>query len=302
MEIQINKIKVDKKQPRKTFNEESLKLLAESILGNGLITPIDVDEDYVIIDGERRFRAHKLAGLKTIPVRIVKLKKDNVERLKRQLISDLQNEDTPTGERYDAIVRLWRMSCPNETYGTATSAAWCKSIGLNPRLLRQSYEYISDKEKDPKAVEGISAGVWGQIRSLPEEEREEIKKELKETDEPFNKIVEQKKEQLKERKEREKIEGELEEKKKELSKREFKIVTDRERLFKIRDEILQANTDLNKLRSNVKWIRKTKFHLNTPAQKDNFIKFIEGASERARNWANELDDLRTEIEIEIIKE
>jgi len=300
MEIQINKIKVDKNQPRKTFNEESLKLLAESLLGNGLITPIDIDEDYIIIDGERRYRAHKLAGLKTIAVRVVKLKKDNVERLKRQLISDLLDEEMPTEESYDAIVKLWKMV--KSSMDDLEQKQFCNQIGISITTLTRALNYIGDKEENPEAVEGISAGVWREIRALPEEEREEIKKELKETKEPFHKIVEQKKQQLKENKEREKIEQELEEKKKELGKREFKIVTDRERLFKIRDEILQANTDLNKLRSNVKWIRKTKFHLNTPAQKDNFIKFIEGASERARNWANELDDLRTEIEIEIIKE
>ena len=300
MEIQINKIKTDKNQPRKTFNEESLKLLAESLLGNGLINPIDIDEDYIIIDGERRYRAHKLAGLKTIAVRVVKLKKDNVERLRRQLISDLLDEEMPTGERYEGIVKLLKMQ---GNVSAGTYGQFCKSLGISRNTLFRAKHWVEDKKRRPEEVEGFGANTWSEVRSIPKEEREEIKKELKETErEPFKKIVEQKKEQIKERKEREKIVQELEEKKKELGKREFKIVTDRERLFKIRDEIIQANTDLNKLRSNVKWIRKTKFHLNTPAQKDNFIKFIEGASERARNWANELDDLRTEIEIEIIKE
>ena len=72
----ISEIKPDKEQPRKTFEDESLKFLSESILSNGLITPIDIDEDGMIIDGERRWRAHKIAGLKEIEVRVVKLNKD----------------------------------------------------------------------------------------------------------------------------------------------------------------------------------------------------------------------------------
>ena len=107
----INEIKPDKEQPRKTFEDESLKFLSESILSNGLITPIDIDEDGIIIDGERRYRAYKLAGLKEIEVRVVKLKKDKVQRLKRQLISDLLDDKIPTEESYEAIVKLWKMEC-----------------------------------------------------------------------------------------------------------------------------------------------------------------------------------------------
>ena len=134
----ISEIKPDKEQPRKTFEDESLKFLSESILSNGLITPIDIDEDGIIIDGERRYKAHKLAGLKEIEVRVVKLKKDKVQRLKRQLISDLLDDKIPTEESYEAIVKLWKMVCPNEVYSSAISASFCKEIGLSQRLLRHA--------------------------------------------------------------------------------------------------------------------------------------------------------------------
>lgn len=65
-EILIDKIKPDKNQPRKTFDEEELKNLANSIIENGLLQPIEIDEENMIIDGERRWRAHKIAKKKTI--------------------------------------------------------------------------------------------------------------------------------------------------------------------------------------------------------------------------------------------
>ena len=292
----ISEIKPDPNQPRKTFDDKSLKFLAESILSNGLLYPIDIDENNLLIDGERRWKAHKLAKLKEIECRIVKIGGNGKVRLRRQLTSDFQDEDVPTEERYEALVKLYDME------GNPTKVVFCKELGIDVITLTRALNYIGDKRKNPEDVEGISAGVWREIRTLPKEEREEIKKELKETNEPFVKIVKQKKEQIKERKEKEKIEKELEETRKELSKREIKITTDRDRAFQMREEIIETQNHFNRLISNVRWAKKTKFFFNKPKDKDNFIEFLAGASERARKWADELDDLREKIEIEIVKE
>jgi ParB family chromosome partitioning protein len=68
--IPLNHIKVDANQPRKTFNEQSLRELAESIKKVGLLQPItvkkNVDGTYTLLQGERRFRAHRIAGIPTI--------------------------------------------------------------------------------------------------------------------------------------------------------------------------------------------------------------------------------------------
>lgn len=69
-ELPIDKLRVNPYQPRKTFNEEALKELAESIKEHGVIQPIIVKKsikDYEIVAGERRYRASKLAGKETIP-------------------------------------------------------------------------------------------------------------------------------------------------------------------------------------------------------------------------------------------
>lgn len=303
-EIEINKIKVDKNQPRKTFDKESLQFLAESILSNGLLYPIDVDKDYLLIEGERRYRAHKLAGLKTISVRVIKIKNE-ADRLKRQLISDLQNEETPTGERYEAIVRLYKLvKCGD----LDTTKKFCKELGISRETLSSAINYSNFSKEEPELAKSVSPYIIAETKSLTKEEREEIIKEFKEIPKEEKKrdlireLVKGKKEQIKERKEREKIEQELEEQKKKLGKMQFKIITDRDRLLRTKEEIYQTQRQLNKFKSDVRWMGKTKFYLNTPKQRDNFINFLDGASQGARRWADELDELKENIEIEIIRE
>ena len=68
-ELSIGNIIPDPMQPRKSFNEESLKQLSESIEEHGVLQPITVQKsgkDYIIVMGERRYRASKLVKKKTI--------------------------------------------------------------------------------------------------------------------------------------------------------------------------------------------------------------------------------------------
>ncbi len=69
-ELRINDIEPNMEQPRKQFDQEKLQGLAESIQEHGLVQPIIVKKNengYSIVAGERRWRAAKIAGLKTIP-------------------------------------------------------------------------------------------------------------------------------------------------------------------------------------------------------------------------------------------
>ena len=71
IEMKLNEIEPDINQPRKVFDDEKLEELSESIKEHGVLQPIIVtkkDDYYQIIAGERRWRASKKAGLKTIPV------------------------------------------------------------------------------------------------------------------------------------------------------------------------------------------------------------------------------------------
>ena len=94
-EIKIIDIEPNQGQPRKDFDEEKLNELADSIKTHGVLSPILVKEVengyYQIIAGERRWRASKLAGLKTIPA-IIK-KHENLKVFELALIENLQRED-----------------------------------------------------------------------------------------------------------------------------------------------------------------------------------------------------------------
>lgn len=94
-EISINLIEPNKKQPRKKFDAEKLDALSDSIKEHGLIQPIIITNGkngmYLIIAGERRWRAAKKAGLKKIPAIIRDY--SEIEAAQIALIENLQRED-----------------------------------------------------------------------------------------------------------------------------------------------------------------------------------------------------------------
>lgn len=93
-EVKITDVMPNKNQPRKTFDEEKLLALAESIKEHGLIQPIIVTQNgdtYTIVAGERRWRAAKKAGVKKIPVLVRDY--DDLAVREIALIENLQRED-----------------------------------------------------------------------------------------------------------------------------------------------------------------------------------------------------------------
>lgn len=93
-DLDISLIKANPDQPRKIFTEESLQELAASIASQGVIQPILVERDgsaFIIIAGERRFRASQLAGMKEIPGIIRDFSEE--EKLEIALIENIQRED-----------------------------------------------------------------------------------------------------------------------------------------------------------------------------------------------------------------
>ncbi len=107
VELELDKIIPNEYQPRKVFNEEKLKELAASIGEQGVIQPVIVHKaggGYQLIAGERRWRASRIAGLKTIPA----LVKDATKRelLEMALIENIQREDLNPLEAAEAYKRL----------------------------------------------------------------------------------------------------------------------------------------------------------------------------------------------------
>ncbi|MDE6504682.1 MAG: ParB/RepB/Spo0J family partition protein [Clostridia bacterium] len=107
-EMPLNKISANPNQPRKNFDEQALKELSDSIKKHGVIMPIVVNDNgdgsYMIIAGERRFRACKLAGKETIPVVIRRYSAREIKEI--SLIENLQREDLNPIEAATAMKQL----------------------------------------------------------------------------------------------------------------------------------------------------------------------------------------------------
>ena len=97
LELNIEDIRANPNQPRKTFDDLKLRELSESIKNNGLLQPIVVSVDkadtskYLIIAGERRYRATKLAGLNKINAVVLNLEEKEI--LKNAIIENVQREN-----------------------------------------------------------------------------------------------------------------------------------------------------------------------------------------------------------------
>ncbi len=107
VEISLNLIDPNVNQPRKTFDETAMNELANSIRIHGVISPIILvpnGERYMIIAGERRFRAAKKAGLLTIPGIVRNYTQQQVKEI--SLIENLQREDLNPIETANAIKQL----------------------------------------------------------------------------------------------------------------------------------------------------------------------------------------------------
>ena len=105
--LNINEIEPNRDQPRKTFNQESLEELAESIKEYGLIQPIVVTKKqgyYCIVAGERRWRACKIAGIETIPA--ILREDDEKKNQEIALIENVQREDLTPIEKAMGIKNL----------------------------------------------------------------------------------------------------------------------------------------------------------------------------------------------------
>jgi len=105
--ISLSQITQDKDQPRKSFDEKTIKELSDSIKEQGIINPITVrplGEKYIIVAGERRFLAARQAGLKSVPAVIREVSKNDVMLI--SLVENLHREDLNSIDRAEGIKAL----------------------------------------------------------------------------------------------------------------------------------------------------------------------------------------------------
>lgn len=107
IEVDLAKLRPNPDQPRQSFDEEALKGLAESIAKHGLLQPVAIARDpecedgYIIVAGERRYRAHQLLGRDTIPAVMTSGNLDEIS-----LIENVQREDLNPLEEAEALKKM----------------------------------------------------------------------------------------------------------------------------------------------------------------------------------------------------
>ncbi|MES2464828.1 MAG: ParB/RepB/Spo0J family partition protein [Armatimonadota bacterium] len=137
--LSLDKIRTNENQPRKTFYQDSLEELAASIKERGVLQPIVVrplhgteSGFFVIVMGERRYRASRLAGLTHIPA-VIKNYHNDEEAAADALLENLQREDMNAIERARAIQGLLQFMS-YEKVG--------KTLGISETTLRRSLELL----------------------------------------------------------------------------------------------------------------------------------------------------------------
>jgi ParB/RepB/Spo0J family partition protein len=153
-EIRISDISPDPDQPRKTFDAEALERLSQSIRDNGIEQPIIVRKNgagYIIIDGERRWRAAKAAGLKETPSIIST--DDSI--LEKQLRSDCLKEGLTVDELDRAIYRYYEHYGKESRKSELVSPGGCYGsiavkIGKSDVRVRKAIDRFEFKNNNPE--------------------------------------------------------------------------------------------------------------------------------------------------------
>lgn len=161
--VNLDRVRANPNQPRKSFDGDSLQGLAESIKNQGILQPLTVEEYapgyYSIIAGERRYRAAKLAGLERIPVIIVSL--SEIQRIEVSLVENIQRENLNAIEEAAAYDYLIQKS-------GYTQEDVAKKVGKSRSAVTNSLRLLalSDEYKDDVISGAMSAGHARAILSL----------------------------------------------------------------------------------------------------------------------------------------
>lgn len=176
-EIELDKIERDPDQPRKDFDKEALDALALSIKEHGVLSPIVViknEDKYMIVAGERRWRAAKIAGLSKIPAIVRTLDAQN--RLELSIIENAQREDLSAIELATAYAKL-------KNQFNMSNAEIAKRIGKSEIAITNSLRLLNlpDNAKEAMRTYKLTEGV---MRPL-------IKADKKTIDAVLPKIIEE---------------------------------------------------------------------------------------------------------------
>ena len=150
MEIDIDELRVNPYQPRKVFDEKALQELSASIKEHGVFQPIIVKKSikgYVIVAGERRYRASKLAGLKTIPAIIRDFNDEQMMEI--ALLENLQRENLTAieeAEAYKAMIEALSLTQEELSQKVGKSRSHITNILGLLRLPKEVQEMVNSSK------------------------------------------------------------------------------------------------------------------------------------------------------------
>jgi ParB family chromosome partitioning protein len=166
--VSIESLSPNPDQPRKTLSQASLDELAESIRRHGLLQPLLVHEQeagkYIIIAGERRYRAAQIAGLTQVPV-IVRTPNDSDRHLELSLVENIQREDLDPIEEAQAYLKLMEIS-------GATQERVAEIVGKNRVTVANAIRLLKLPENIQAAIKQgiISSGHARALLSIEDDE------------------------------------------------------------------------------------------------------------------------------------
>jgi len=299
IKIKIGEIKPDKNQPRKKtgFGKEELEELANSIKQVGMVVPILIQKNGMIIDGERRWRAAKIIGLKEVPV-IYDNNLTDVQRLEYQLICSLNSTSCAEEE----IAPKIKEYIDKRGFSNIVAAT---RLGRHESYIRLMIRQLADLNKDEKDIiklwretkgeRGIAPSNLAEAKQIhPEKVKEliEIAKEEVVSRSDIREIAKEKK-----------YEKDIEDTKKrqeEISKQsneEIKIIESTKIINNLRSEIVNAERDLSRFIYKVKAVKFSGLRWKNRKEQTDFVKFVESALTRAKSWVGTLENIQMEIGI-----
>ena len=164
--LPLQKVEPNPRQPRRVFDEEELQALSESIAAHGIVQPLAVRDEgngyYMIIAGERRWRAARLAGLDEVPVVVIDADDRTVMEL--ALVENLQRQDLNPMEEAEGYQVLM------DEYGL-TQEQTAERVGKSRPAVANALRLLALPEEVRDLVESgaLSAGHARAVLSLPSE-------------------------------------------------------------------------------------------------------------------------------------
>ena len=138
----VNDLVPDPNQPRTIFKQEDIENTANTMLRQGVINPIEIDEHNMIVTGEVRWRAAKFAKIEMVPCTV--WKNGNHKRFERQAIENLNQHHLEESDRNATIVKLWETKNEKGEPIYPSMDALAKAVGLSRQSIQQilsAYEF-----------------------------------------------------------------------------------------------------------------------------------------------------------------